>query len=78
MLYILFKDAKITSFADGKFNRLVILEDLFDTFFFFFCLFAISRATRVAYGGSQARGLIGAVFVGLHQSHSSVGSEPCL
>ena len=30
-------------------------------FFFFFCLFAFSRATPVAYGGSQARGLIGAV-----------------
>ena len=29
--------------------------------FFFFCLFAFSRATPVAYGGSQARGLIQAV-----------------
>ena len=29
-------------------------------FFFFFCLFAFSRATPTAYGGSQARGLIGA------------------
>ena len=28
---------------------------------FFFCLFAISWATPTAYGGSQARGLIGAV-----------------
>ena len=28
-------------------------EGLF--FFFFFCLFAFSRATPVAYGGSQAR-----------------------
>ena len=44
----------------------------------FFCLFAISRATPVAYGGSQARGLIGAVAAGLHQSHSNVGSEPHL
>ena len=26
--------------------------------FFFFCLFAISRAAPVAYGVSQARGLI--------------------
>ena len=30
-------------------------------FFFFFCLFAISWAAPSAYGGSQARGLIGAV-----------------
>ena len=28
--------------------------------FFFFCLFAISWAAPAAYGGSQARGLIGA------------------
>ena len=43
------------------------------TFFFFF--FAISRAAPVPYGVSQAKGLIGAVATGLHQSHSSVGSE---
>jgi len=47
-------------------------------FFFFFCLFAISWATPAAYGGSQARGRIGAVATGLHQSHSNAGSEPCL
>ena len=35
-------------------------------FFFFFCLF---RATLAAYGGSQARGLIGGA--GLHHSHSN-------
>ena len=29
-------------------------------------------------GGSQARGLIRAVAVGLRQSHSNTGSEPCL
>ena len=32
----------------------------------------------MAYGGSQAGGLIGAVAAGLHHSHSNVGSEPCL
>ena len=42
---------------------------------FVFGLFAISRAASAAYGGSQARGLIGAVAAGLHQSHSNVGSE---
>jgi len=31
-----------------------------------FCLFAFSRATAEAYGGSQDRGLIGAVAAGLH------------
>ena len=53
-----------------------------------FCLFvvvvvvvvvvAISWAAPAAYGGSQARGLIRAVATGLRQSHSNVGSEPCL
>ena len=37
-----------------------------------------SKATPMAYGGSQARGLIGAVAAGLHQGHSNTGSEPCL
>ena len=47
-------------------------------FFSVFCLFAISWATPVAYGGSQARGPIGAIAAGLRQSHSNVGSEPRL
>ena len=41
-----------------------------------FCLFAFSVAIPTAYGGSQARGLIGAVAAGLRQSHSNTGSEP--
>ena len=40
--------------------------------------FIIFRAAPVAYGGSQARGLIGAVAAGLCHSHSNVGSEQCL
>ena len=46
--------------------------------FFFFFFFAFSRAAPVAYGGSQARGLIRAVAAGLYHSHSNSGSEPCL
>ena len=46
--------------------------------FIYFCLFAFSRATTSAYGGSQARGLIGAVAAVLHHSHSNARSEPCL
>ena len=49
---------------------------LFLFLFLFFCLFALSRAAPVAYGGSQARGLIGAVAAGLCHSHSNSGSEP--
>ena len=44
-------------------------------FFFFLSFFAFSRASPVAYGGSQARGRIRAVAAGLHQSHSNSGSE---
>ena len=40
--------------------------------------FCLSRAALKAYGGSQARGLIGAVAAGLHHSHSYSGSEPRL
>ena len=32
----------------------------------------------MAHGSSQARGLIGTVVAGLHQSHSNEGSEPNL
>jgi len=59
---------------------------IFFLFLIFFCLLsfvvvvvvAISWAAPAAYGGSQARGWIGAVATGLHQSHSNAGSEPRL
>ena len=41
-------------------------------------LFCFSRDALVAYGGSQARGQIGATASSLHHSHSNEGSEPCL
>ena len=46
--------------------------------FFFFLSFFFSRAAVAAYGGSQARGLIGAIATGLRQSHSNAGSKPLL
>ena len=51
-------------------------QRFYSTFFFFFLVF--SMATPAAHRGSQARGLIGAIAAGLHQSHSNVGSEPHL
>ena len=42
------------------------------------CLFVcllLFRATPVAYGGSQARGLVRATAAGLHHSHSNTRSE---
>ena len=44
-------------------------------YFIYFCLF---RATPAAYGGSQARGPVGAAAAGLHHSHSNSGSNPSL
>ena len=46
--------------------------------FYFLIFFAIFWAATTAYGGSQARGRIGAVATSLHQSHSNAGSEPRL
>ena len=43
--------------------------------FYLFVFLAISWAAPVAYGGSQARGRIGAVATSLHHSHSNAGSE---
>ena len=48
----------------------------FNTIFFIFCLSAFSGAAPSAYGGSQARGRIGATAAGLH--HSNAESEPRL
>ena len=50
----------------------------YTTFFFFFGLFVFSRATPMAYGASQARGLIRAVGASLRHSHSDMESELCL
>jgi len=50
---------------------------LFVCFSLFFC-FVIFRAAATAYGGSQARGRIGALAVGLHHSRSNAGSKPHL
>ena len=49
-------------------------------FFIFYFLFILpfSAAAPTAYGGSQARGLIGAVAAGLRQGRSTEGSEPSL
>ena len=43
--------------------------------YIFFGLFAFSKAAPMAYGGSQARGPVGAVAASLHHSHSNAGSE---
>ena len=49
-------------------SKYFILFDVTNNFFLSFVFF---RATPSAYGGSQARGWIGAVTAGLHHSHSN-------
>ena len=58
-------------------SNLIELCTLFSYFYFilFFCYF---RARPTAYGGSQARGPIGATAASLHNSHSNTGSKPPL
>ena len=51
---------------------------LFIYLFFVFLSFFFLRATPMANGGSQARGLIGAIAAGLCHSHSNTGSKPRL
>ena len=46
---------------------------IFFSILFFKNLF---RAAPAAYGGSQAKGLIGAAAAGLRHCHSNAGSEP--
>ena len=46
--------------------------------FLLFVRFCLFRAIPAAYGGSQARGRIGAVASGLHHSHSNARCEPRL
>jgi len=50
----------------------------FFVFVFVFVFLLFLWAAPEAYGGSQARGQIGAVATGLRQSHSNTGSEPRL
>ena len=61
-ILLLFQSLTVFSFFLSFFFFLTVI------YLFIFCLFAISRAAPAAYGGSQARGLIGAVAAGLHHS----------
>ena len=61
--------------AGSDWTRSLVLLTSIVYLFLCLCLF---RATPTAYGGSQARGPIGAVAAGLHHSQSNARSEPCL
>ena len=61
-----------------RFPTFLFFFPIFFFFFFRFFFFFLFRAAPAAYGGSQARYLIGAVATGLRQSHCNEGSEPCV
>ena len=58
--------------------KMVNFMIMYHNFYFFIFFLPFSGAAPSAYGGSLARGLIGAVATGPHQSHSNLGSEPHL
>ena len=66
------KTAPILILSEGVWECLILQALIRAGFFFCLCPF---RATHSAYGGSQARGLIGAVAAGLHHSHSNTRSK---
>jgi len=51
------------------------LQDCKAPIFYGLFFFGLFRAAPAAYGGSQARGLIGAVAASPHHSHSNARSE---
>ena len=66
---------RVSTFASLANSQVMFMEVAFYFIYVFIFVFCLFRAAPLAYGGSQARGRIGAVTVGLHQSHSNAGSE---
>ena len=56
-------------------NFLPEKKGFFKCYFLFFSYFCLFKAAPAAYGGSQARRLIGATAAGLHQSNSNPRSK---
>ena len=59
----------------GQADDIVFVTLFIFILYVFIYLFLLFRASPEAYGGSQARGQIGAVAAGLHRSHSNARSE---
>ena len=62
---------------EGSDKKELVMTFLILIFMYLF-IFVFSRAAPMAYGDSQAKGLIGAVAASLHHSHSNSGSKPRL
>ena len=78
------QDLKYFLFQNEEFTRghspciFEKVTQLIKMIFFFFVFLLFLLAAPSAYGGSQARGPIGAVANGPGQSHSNAGSKPRL
>jgi len=70
-------------FTGGAYQLVEVIKRVSAIFFkavvcLFVCLFVCFRATPAAYGGSQARSLMGGTAASLCHSHSHTRFEPCL
>lgn len=66
---ILYKEKSLKEgISESKIKHLSFIHD-----WLFVCFLSLSRATPMAYGGSQARGLIWAVATSLHHRHKQRG-----
>ena len=70
--YSVIETLKKSYIIETLYNKFNIFLKEFNWIFFFF------RAIPMTYGGSQARGQIGATAAGLCHSHSDAGSKLCL
>ena len=70
------KDLPAESFS--RLTRKHIFLSFYFILFIYLFIYLLFRATSSAYGGSQARGLIGAVAADLCHSHRNARSEPRL
>ena len=65
-------------FNSMNFSLFIVVQPSLQRRFFFGFFFCLFRVPPMAYGGFQARGLIGAVAACLCHSHSNARSELCL
>ena len=68
----------LTESQEGNEQSGKYLEQCLTNRILFFGLFVFFRATSMAHGGSQARGLIRAIAASLCHSHSNARSKQCL
>ena len=69
----MYMDSQVKNSKKAEATHSIVSFFIFKNLFIY--LFNFSGVAQLAYGGSQARGLIGAVATALHHSHSKAGSQ---